>query len=233
MLTVQEVEAGYLGSRVLIRLSLRLEEGELVCLLGANGAGKSTLLKVMTGLHRPTSGRVQFRGREITHTAAHRIAATGIIMIPEGRRLFPFCTVLENLELGGYARGVNQKVLESVFHMFPRLEERKKQLASTLSGGEQQMLTFGRAMMARPEVLLLDEPSLGLAPLLVKEIFSTIEKIHKSGVPVLLVEQNAARSLEISDRGYIMETGKIVLEGTSVNLRNNPLVLKAYLGGEI
>ncbi len=154
-------------------------------------------------------------------------------MIPEGRRLFPFCTVLENLELGGYARGVSQELLERVFHMFPRLEERKKQLASTLSGGEQQMLTFGRAMMARPEILLLDEPSLGLAPLLVKEIFTAIEKIHKNGVPVLLVEQNAARTLAISDRGYIMETGKIVLEGTSVSLRNNPVVLKAYLGGEV
>jgi branched-chain amino acid transport system ATP-binding protein len=233
MLTVEEVEAGYLGSRVLTRVSLKLGEGELVCLLGANGAGKSTLLKVMTGLHRPTGGRVRFRGRDITDTAAHRIAAMGIVMIPEGRRLFPFCTVMENLELGGYARGMSQELLERVFRMFPRLEERKKQLASTLSGGEQQMLTFGRAMMARPEVLLLDEPSLGLAPLMVKEIFGAIETIHRSGVPTLLVEQNAARTLAISDRGYIMETGKIVLEETSVNLRNNPLVLKAYLGGEV
>jgi len=202
-------------------------------LLGANGAGKSTLMKVITGLHRPTGGRVRFMGTDITYIAAHRIATIGIIMIPEGRRLFPFCTVLENLELGGYSRGMSQELLERVFGMFPRLEERKKQLASTLSGGEQQMLTFGRAMMAKPEVLLLDEPSLGLAPLLVKEIFSAIEKIHKSGVPVLLVEQNAARSLAISDRGYIMETGRIVLEETSVNLRNNALVLKAYLGGEV
>jgi len=233
MLTVQEVEAGYAGSRVLTHVSLELEEGELVCLLGANGAGKSTLLKVITGLHRPTGGRVRFMGTDITYIAAHRIATIGIIMIPEGRRLFPFCTVLENLELGGYSRGMSQELLERVFGMFPRLEERKKQLASTLSGGEQQMLTFGRAMMAKPEVLLLDEPSLGLAPLLVKEIFSAIEKIHKSGVPVLLVEQNAARSLAISDRGYIMETGRIVLEETSVNLRNNALVLKAYLGGEV
>jgi branched-chain amino acid transport system ATP-binding protein len=233
MLTVEEVEAGYLGSRVLTRVSLKLEEGELVCLLGANGAGKSTLLKVITGLHKPTGGRVLFRGEDITHTAAHRIAAMGIVMVPEGRRLFPFCTVMENLELGGYARGVRQELLERVFHMFPRLEERKKQLASTLSGGEQQMLTFGRAMMARPEVLLMDEPSLGLAPLMVKEIFGAIETIHRSGVPILLVEQNAARTLAISDRGYIMETGKIVLEETSVNLRNNPLVLKAYLGGEV
>jgi branched-chain amino acid transport system ATP-binding protein len=233
MLTVQDVDAGYFGSRVLVNVSLKLGEGELVCLLGANGAGKSTLLKVITGLHRPAEGKVEFRGKNITHVAAHKIAAMGIVMIPEGRRLFPFCTVLENLELGGYARGMSKDLLSKVFHMFPRLEERKKQMASTLSGGEQQMLTFGRAMMAKPEVLLLDEPSLGLAPLLVREIFAAIETIHRNGVPTLLVEQNAARSLAISDRGYIMETGKIVLAETSENLRNNPLVLKAYLGGEV
>ncbi len=170
--------------------------------------GKTTLLKVITGLLRPTSGKVEFNGRDITHVPSHKIARLGITMIPEGRRLFPFCTVLENLELGGYGRGGSKEVLKEVLDMFPRLNERKGQMASTLSGGEQQMVTFGRALMAKPEILLLDEPSLGLAPLIVKEIFGVIQTVHKSGVLILLVEQNAARTLSISDRGYVMETGK-------------------------
>ena len=232
MLVIRDIHAGYSGSKVLNGASLELNKGELVCLLGGNGVGKTTLLKVVTGLLRASTGKVEFKARDITRVPSHKIARLGITMIPEGRRLFPFCTVLENLELGGYGRGGSKEILKDVLNMFPRLNERKGQLASTLSGGEQQMVTFGRALMAKPEILLLDEPSLGLAPLVVNEIFGLIETVHQRGVPILLVEQNAARGLRISNRGYVMEAGRIVLTDSSENLRNNPFVLKAYLGGE-
>ncbi|MCS6906511.1 MAG: ABC transporter ATP-binding protein, partial [Anaerolineales bacterium] len=210
-----------------------LEEGEIVTLIGANGAGKSTTLNTISGLLRPRRGQVLFRGKDITFTPAEEIVRMGICQAPEGRKIFANLTVMENLEMGAYTQSDKQEIqknLERVFRSFPRLKERQNQLGGTLSGGEQQMLAIGRALMSRPQLLLLDEPSMGLSPILVEEIFNIIQEINAQGTSILLVEQNAQMALSVAHRGYVLETGKIVLEGDSSDLLDNPMVKKAYLG---
>lgn len=235
MLKVEEISVYYGAIHALKSISLEVEEGNIVTLIGANGAGKTTTLKTISGILKPRSGRIIFKGQDITRIPAQQIVSMGISQVPEGRRVFPSMTVLENLEMGAYLRkdrdGVNRD-LEMVFERFPRLMERKKQLAGTLSGGEQQMLAIGRALMSRPQLLLLDEPSMGLAPLLVKEIFAIIKDINEKGTTVLLVEQNANMALSIADKAYVLETGEIVLSGKAKELAESPEVKKAYLGGE-
>ncbi len=234
MLEISRLDVYYGVIRALHEVSLTVGKGEIVTLIGANGAGKSTTLRTVSGLLRPLSGSIEFEGNDITHASAHRRVEMGIVQVPEGRRVFPHMSVKENLDLGAYVRkdraGIRED-FERVFTLFPILAERRKQAAGTLSGGQQQMLAIGRALMARPRVLLMDEPSLGLAPLLVKEIFQVIAEIRKQGVTVLLVEQNAHMSLSIADRGYVLETGRIVLEGPAKELLENEEVKKAYLGG--
>lgn len=233
MLTVDNLSVNYGAIRALDTVSCNIQSGEIVALIGANGAGKTTILNTISGLITPTQGTIKFRDQDITKTPAHEIVRLGVAQVPEGRRVFPEMTVLENLEMGAYIRtdklGI-QEDLAKVFTRFPRLEERKKQLAKTLSGGEQQMLAMGRALMARPQLLLLDEPSMGLAPLLVEEIFKIIQEINATGTTILLVEQNALMALSISHRAYVLETGKVVLAGNARELANNPQVRKAYLG---
>jgi branched-chain amino acid transport system ATP-binding protein len=214
-------------------VSLALNPGEIVTLIGANGAGKSTLLKSIAGLLQPDSGDIAFEGRKIDHKPPHHIVALGIVYVPEGRRVFPRLTVLENLRMGAYLRRDRSSIVEDqerMMTLFPILRDRQRQLGSTLSGGEQQMLAMARALMARPKVLMLDEPSMGLAPLMVENVFSIIREIHKQGMTILMVEQNAHKALEIAQRAYVLETGKIVLEGTASQLMNNPQVQHAYLG---
>ncbi len=213
-------------------MSLTVGRGEIVTLLGANGSGKSTTLRAISGLVRPSRGRIVYEGRDITTTPADRIVVAGVSHVPEGREVFPEFTVLENLLVGGHtvARGDVEKRLENAFQLFPVLRERRLQLAATLSGGEQQMLAIARALMTRPRLLLLDEPSLGLAPMLAGEIFRTIRRINEDGVAVLLVEQNARRALRLAARGYVLETGRVVVAGTSRELAENPRVRSAYLG---
>jgi len=232
VLSVRNLSARYGAIRVLRRMTFHLSEGEIVALLGANGAGKSTLLKVISGLHRPSEGEVLFRGSPIQRMAPERIVRQGLLHVPETRQLFPNMSVLENLELGGYLYGRRhvEKHLDEVFELFPVLARRKKQKAGTLSGGEQQMLSIGRAMMARPRLLVLDEPSLGLAPLVVEEIYETIENLNRQGITILLVEQNALGALGIARRGYVLETGRIVLSGASEELMEHDDVRRAYLG---
>jgi branched-chain amino acid transport system ATP-binding protein len=233
MLEVKDIHVYYDAIHALKGVSFTVEAGELVTLLGANGAGKTTTLKTLSGLLRPTAGSIKLEGTTLERVEAHEIVRRGVAHAPEGRKVFPRFTVLENLKIGGYTRDKRAlgAELDFVFQMFPRLKERQKQYAGTLSGGEQQMLSIGRALMAKPKLLLLDEPSMGLAPKIVEQILETIRTINKAGVTVLLVEQNAAMALAISHRGYVLETGAIILKGTAGELAGNDLVRQAYLGG--
>ena len=234
MLEVKGIDVYYGAIHALKGLSLEVEEGSIVTLIGANGAGKTTTLKSISGLLRPRNGAIMFKGSDISKVPPEKIVGLGISQVPEGRRVFSTMTVLENLEMGAYLRKDKKGIesdLENVFTRFPRLKERRKQTAGTLSGGEQQMLAIGRALMARPELMLMDEPSMGLAPLLVKEIFEIIKDINARGTTILLVEQNANMALSIANRAYVIETGEIVLEGTAEQLINSEEVKKAYLGG--
>lgn len=234
MLRVENLHVSYGNVEALHGIDLEVKEGEIVTLLGANGAGKSTTLNTISGLLKPSQGRVLLKDIEISKLEAHEIVSLGVAQVPEGRRVFSTLTVQENLNLGAFTvldEKTIKKNLDWIFSLFPRLKERRKQLAGTLSGGEQQMLAIARGLMANPKILLLDEPSLGLAPILVKSIFATIKEINKSGVTVLLVEQNAKAALKLAHRGYVLEVGNIVLADTSENLLQNPEVRKAYLGG--
>jgi branched-chain amino acid transport system ATP-binding protein len=234
MLKIEDINVYYGIIHALKGVSLEINEGEIVTLIGANGAGKSTLLKTISGLLKPKNGDILFQGQSISGNVAQSIVKQGLSHVPEGRRVFANMSVEENLELGAYLRKDKQGIkedFEKVYNLFPRLLERRKQLSGTLSGGEQQMLAMGRALMARPKLLLLDEPSMGLAPLLVKTIFRIIEEINKSGTTILLVEQNANMALSIADRAYVIETGKIVLSGSSDELNQSDQIRMAYLGG--
>jgi branched-chain amino acid transport system ATP-binding protein len=236
VLQIDGIDVYYGKIQTLKSVSLTVNDGELVTLIGSNGAGKSTTLKTISGLLRPKMGSITYNGQRIDQTPPHEIVSLGIVHCPEGRRLFGHLTVAENLRLGAATRRDHaeiERARQQVYELFPRLEERGTQSASTLSGGEQQMLAIGRALMAQPKLLLLDEPSLGLAPLLVESVFATIRRIKAQGVTILLVEQNAWQALEIADRGYVMETGKIILADTASALLTNPQVEQAYLGGEI
>lgn len=233
MLKIEDLVVAYGGIEALKGISLEVEAGEIVTLVGANGAGKSTTLRTVMGLVKPVRGRVLFQGRDLLAEKTHQLAKLQITLVPEGRRIFPKLTVMENLRIGAYCRRDEKGIqadLEWVFSLFPILKERSWQLAGTLSGGEQQMLAVGRALMSRPQLLMMDEPSLGLAPLLVKEIFRIIKTINQQGVTILLIEQNANAALQIADRGYVLETGRIVLTGTGRELLANPEVKAAYLG---
>lgn len=234
MLKVENLSVHYGMIQAVRDVSFEVNEGEVVSLIGANGAGKTTILRTLSGLVRPSAGKIQFLGKEIQKLPAQKIVAGGLSQVPEGRHVFPGLTVMENLEMGAFLkknREENQANLKKVFSRFPRLEERKNQDAATLSGGEQQMLAMGRALMSIPKLLLLDEPSMGLAPIFIQEIFDIIQDIQKQGTTVLLIEQNANKALAISDRGYVLETGKIVLSGTGKELAASDEVRKAYLGG--
>mgnify|MGYP005797585261 FL=1 len=233
MLEVKDLEVCYGVIRAVKGVSFSVEKGEVIALIGANGAGKTTILHTITGLIPAKSGSVVFEGKELTKTPAHKIVGMGMAHVPEGRRVFQQLSVLENLRLGAYTRkdkaGIRES-LEKVYARFPRLEERKNQIAGTLSGGEQQMLAMGRALMSNPRIILMDEPSMGLSPLLVSEIFDIIRVISESGTTVLLVEQNAKKALTIADRAYVLETGSITLSGNASDLMHDPSVQKAYLG---
>ena len=232
MLEVTGLNVYYDNIRALKDVSFSVEEGEIMTLIGANGAGKTTTLLTLSGLKKPQSGTIRFLGKDITKTTPQSRVAMGISQSPEGRRVFPGLTVLENLEMGAYLRKDDFSAdMEKVFTYFPRLKERKKQTAGTLSGGEQQMLAMGRALMSRPKLMLLDEPSMGLSPLLVSEIFEIIRRLNENGTTILLVEQNAALALKLAHRAAVMETGRIVLSGTGEELSRSPEVQKAYLGG--
>jgi branched-chain amino acid transport system ATP-binding protein len=233
VLDVDDVHLYYGAIHALKGVSLTVGEGEIVTLIGANGAGKSSTLRAINGISRPREGRINFQGREITHASSHSIVKSGIAQSPEGRRLFPRMSVTENLEMGAFQRTDKENFaddMERVFELFPRLKERRTQNAGTLSGGEQQMCAIGRALMARPQLLLLDEPSMGLAPIFVERIFETVVEVNKQGTPVLLVEQNALMALDVAKRGYVMETGRIALEGPASELKTNEQVRKTYLG---
>ena len=233
LLELQGVDAFYGRVQALHGVSINVDQSEIVALIGSNGAGKTTTLRTISGLMHPANGSISFGGQDITKTAAHKIVGLGICQSPEGRRLFPRMQVIDNLQMGAYTRtdrpGIQQD-MQRVFDLFPRLKERSTQLAGTLSGGEQQMLAMGRAMMSRPKLLMLDEPSLGLAPILVDTIFKTIQEINAAGTPILLVEQNAVRALEVAHRGYVLETGNVVQKGSGKELLNSPDVQRAYLG---
>ena len=236
ILELEDVHTYYGSIQALKGISLTVDQGEIVTLIGANGAGKSTTLRSINGLNTPRRGRIRFQGREITYASAHDIVEQGISQSPEGRRLFPRMSVLENLEMGTFQRADrgNRKTvgedLDRVYELFPRLAERKAQKAGTLSGGEQQMVAIGRALMARPKLLLLDEPSMGLAPIFVERIFEIIREINSQGTPILLVEQNALMALDVANRGYVLETGKIALSDDAKKLKQNPDVQRTYLG---
>jgi branched-chain amino acid transport system ATP-binding protein len=233
LLEVNEIHVHYGGIEALKGVSLSVEDREVVTLIGSNGAGKSTTLRAITGLTPASSGSVVIDGEDVTRVPAHEIVDRGIALAPEGRHCFSRMTVRENLDLGAYRRRKHASVgddLERIFALFPRLKEREKQKAGTMSGGEQQMLAIGRALMANPKVLLLDEPSMGIAPLLVQRIYETIAEINRDGMTILLVEQNANYALDVSKRGYVLETGRVVLEGESDKLRTDPEVQRAYLG---
>lgn len=234
MLEVKDINVYYGAIHAIKGISLSVEEGEIVTLIGANGAGKSTTLRTISGLLKPKTGSINFLGNNIAGMPAHKIVREGISQVPEGRRIFAEMTVLENLELGAFTRSDKDRIqsdMQMVFKRFPRLEERRLQLAGTLSGGEQQMLAMGRALMSRPKLLLMDEPSMGLAPLLIKEIFSIIVDINKTGTTVLLVEQNANMALSIANRAYVLETGRITITGDAKELAASEDIRKAYLGG--
>ena len=233
VLGVEGIHTFYGTIEALKGITLEVREGEIVTLIGANGAGKSTTLRSINGLNHPRSGRISFMGEDITHVPAHKIVKKGISQSPEGRKLFPRMSVEENLEMGAFQRSGHAEIQqdkERVFELFPRLKERVHQKAGTLSGGEQQMCAIGRAMMARPRLLMLDEPSMGLAPIFVDRIFETIVEINKMGTPVLLVEQNALMALDVAHRGYVLETGSVALSGSAKDLAENEDVKKAYLG---
>jgi branched-chain amino acid transport system ATP-binding protein len=233
LLEVQNVNVAYGLVQVLWDISFRVEEGEIVAIVGSNGAGKSTTLKTISGLLRPSSGSIVFKGERLDQTPAHMVVEKEVAHIPEGRRLFPFSSVLTNLELGAFTRRARRETAENVeyvFELFPVLRERHNQLAGTLSGGEQQMLAIGRGLMSRPSLLMLDEPSLGLAPKLVLKTLDTLQELNKRGVTILLVEQNVSSALSLCTRGYVLENGRIVLEGSGQELLNNPHVKEAYLG---
>ncbi len=233
LLEVKDLNVYYGAIHALQGISFAVDKGEIVTLIGANGAGKSTTLNTISGLLRARSGSIRFNGKEITLTPAEEIVRMGVSQSPEGRKIFAPLTVMENLEMGAFTRSNPAEIrasLETVFKRFPRLKERQWQLGGTLSGGEQQMLAMGRALMAKPTLLLLDEPSMGLSPILVEEIFNIIQEINAQGTSILLVEQNAQMALSVADRGYVLETGKIVVEGKSSDLLNDPQVMKAYLG---
>ncbi|HZK20026.1 MAG TPA: ABC transporter ATP-binding protein [Treponemataceae bacterium] len=234
LLEVQKVTVFYDAIKALKEVSFEVREGEIITLIGSNGAGKTTTLHAISNIIKKTSGSVIFNEQDISELAPDYIVKTGLVQVPEGRRIFANMSVMENLEMGAYARkdkGALQADYDKVFQTFPRLKERVKQVAGTLSGGEQQMLAMGRALMSKPHLLLLDEPSMGLAPILVDEIFSIIQEINKQGTTVLLVEQNAFKALKIADRGYILETGTIVKRGEAKNIAADPAIKKAYLGG--
>lgn len=234
MLNVNDLNVSYGAIHALKGVTFNLQEGEVVALIGANGAGKSTTLNAISGLLRPDSGEISFEGEDLTQTAPAQIVRKGIVQVPEGRKIFARMSVMENLEMGAYTlndKDQIQKHLERVFEIFPRLEERQRQMGGTLSGGEQQMLAMGRSLMANPRLLLLDEPSMGLAPILVEQIFEVIQSINEQGVSILLVEQNAQMALSIADRAYVLETGTVALSGAAETLMENPEVKAAYLGG--
>jgi len=233
ILQVEDIHTFYGSIEALKGISIEVKEGEVVTLIGSNGAGKSTTLRSISGLNAPKTGKIIYDGKEIQGTPAHEVAAMGIAQAPEGRRIFPRLTVGENLDMGAFLRSNRQEITrdrERVFELFPRLKERENQKGGTMSGGEQQMLAMGRAMMANPKMLLLDEPSLGLAPVVVDRIYETIRTINQQGVTILLVEQNANYALDVSARGYVLETGKVALSDQSAALRSNEEVQKAYLG---
>ena len=234
MLEVKNLDVHYGVIQGVRNVSFEVNQGEVVSLIGANGAGKTSILRTISGLVRPSNGTITFEGQEIQKTPAQKIVASGLSQVPEGRHVFPGLSVLENLEMGAFVRKnreENAQNLKHVFQRFPRLEERKTQDAATLSGGEQQMLAMGRALMSQPKLLLLDEPSMGLAPIFIQEIFEIIKDIQKQGTTVLLIEQNANMALSIADRGYVLETGKVILSGTGKELLASDEVRKAYLGG--
>ncbi len=234
MLEIDDINVYYGAIHAIKGISLRVDEGEIVTLIGANGAGKSTTLRTISGLLKPKTGSIKFLDKDIAGMPAHKIVREGISQVPEGRRIFAEMTVMENLELGAFTRDDKEEIAKDfkmVFGRFPRLEERKLQMAGTLSGGEQQMLAMGRALMSRPKLLLLDEPSMGLAPLLIREIFNIIVDINKAGTTVLLVEQNANMALSIANRAYVLETGRITLSGDAKELAASEDIRKAYLGG--
>ena len=232
MLKIDDIHVYYGAIHAIKGVSFEVKEGEIVALIGANGAGKSTILKTVSGLMHPRSGSISFCGNDIAHTDAYKLLRTGLAHVPEGRRIFQQMTVQDNLEMGAFIhKEVNKDDLERVFNYFPRLKERRKQIAGTLSGGEQQMLAMSRALMSRPKLMMLDEPSMGLAPILIDQIFEIIKQLHKDGTTILLVEQNASKALEIADRAYVLETGKVILSGTGKELASSDEVKKAYLGG--
>ena len=232
MLKVEDLQVYYGAIHAIKGVSFEVNEGEIVALIGANGAGKSTILKTVSGLMHPRSGKITFMDQNITHTDAYKLLRHGLAHVPEGRRIFLQMSVQENLEMGAFIhKTLNQDDLDMVFDLFPRLKERRKQVAGTLSGGEQQMLAMGRALMSSPKLLMLDEPSMGLAPILVDQIFDIVKSLHKAGKTVLLVEQNASKALDLADRAYVLETGKITLSGTGKELQQSDEVRKAYLGG--
>ena len=233
MLTIKDLEVYYGVIQAIKGVSFEVNQGEVIALIGANGAGKTTILHTITGLISPKKGSVLFEGNELTKMPAHKIVSLGMAHVPEGRRVFADLSVYENLRMGAYTRkdkGEIEATLEKVYDRFPRLKERRNQMAGTLSGGEQQMLAMGRALMSKPKIRLMDEPSMGLSPIMVNEIFSIIQEVSDSGTTVLLVEQNAKKALAIADRGYVLETGKIVLEGKASDLLNDDSIKKAYLG---
>ncbi len=233
MLEVKDINVYYGMIQAIKGISFEVNEGEVIALIGANGAGKTTTLQTITGLISPKQGEILFEGQDITKIPAHKIVSMGMAHVPEGRRVFAQLSVLDNLKLGAFTRKDKEEIEETllrVYKRFPRLEERKNQMAGTLSGGEQQMLAMGRALMSHPKIILMDEPSMGLSPIFVNEIFDIIQEVSKSGTTVLLVEQNAKKALSIADRGYVLETGKIVLEGDAQMLLDNDRVKKAYLG---
>ena len=232
MLEVNSINVFYGSIHAVKEVSFNVKKGEIVTLIGANGAGKSTILKTVSGLLRSKTGSIRFLDQDISHTDAYKLLRTGLAHVPEGRRIFLQMTVQENLEMGAYInKEVSQRDLDTVFDYFPRLKERRKQIAGTLSGGEQQMLAMSRALMSHPKLMMLDEPSMGLAPILVDQIFAIIKELHKAGTTILLVEQNARKALQIADRAYVLETGNITLSGTGAELSSSDAVRKAYLGG--
>jgi branched-chain amino acid transport system ATP-binding protein len=235
LLELENIHTYYGNIHALKGISITVDQAEIVTLIGGNGAGKSTTLKTISGLIRQRQGSIHLSGKDLGEYKAHEIVSLGIVQVPEGRQIFGRLTVVENLEMGAFTQKDKKKIaadMEKVFQLFPRLKERRTQLGGTLSGGEQQMLAMGRGMMAGPKILLLDEPSMGLAPVLVDSIFDTIQELHHAGITILLVEQNARAALAVADRGYVLQTGEIILSGSAENLRNNETVQKAYLGME-
>ncbi len=232
ILNIENINVYYGQIHALKDVSLKVNEGEIVALIGANGAGKTTTLRTVSGLLRSKTGSIKFMGNDISHTEAHKLVSMGVAHVPEGRHVFLQMTVQENLEMGAYTNSANLKEgLEDVYERFPRLKHRMNQIAGTLSGGEQQMLAMGRALMSKPKLMMLDEPSMGLAPILVQQIFDIVKELNKAGTTILLVEQNAEMALEVADRAYVLETGKIKLSGTGKELAQSDEIKKAYLGG--